>query len=275
MPGTAFTPVDVLRRGVGPEPARLSCAWPWCTGSCRRTRRRGRCADRLVSRSREDAVAVRPGSTWPSSRPSSERYLGQTAYLHARCCSRTCGRAVDGRADHRGRRDRLSAAAAEMLAASTRVSSPSSAGPADDPVPSMEPFRIALDDFQRRTQGADWYEILRHLLRDRRIPHRLLHRPRRRSARRLSDRVGSAAGLRLGRGPVLVADLRAAHRREPAARVAARDVGTSAGRRHHAGRAVGARDRAARCPTDERIEPVFTELIAAHTRRMDALGLTA
>ena len=28
--------------------------------------------------------------------------------------------------------------------------------------------------------------------------------------------------------------------------------------------------------TDEaRLEPVFTELIAAHTRRMDALGLTA
>ncbi len=28
--------------------------------------------------------------------------------------------------------------------------------------------------------------------------------------------------------------------------------------------------------TDEaRIEPVFTELIASHTRRMDALGLTA
>ena len=26
---------------------------------------------------------------------------------------------------------------------------------------------------------------------------------------------------------------------------------------------------------DERLEPVFTELIAAHTRRMDALGLTA
>ena len=26
---------------------------------------------------------------------------------------------------------------------------------------------------------------------------------------------------------------------------------------------------------DERLEPVFTELVAAHTRRMDALGLTA
>jgi hypothetical protein len=28
-------------------------------------------------------------------------------------------------------------------------------------------------------------------------------------------------------------------------------------------------------PGEERIEPVFTELISAHTRRMDALGLTA
>jgi hypothetical protein len=26
---------------------------------------------------------------------------------------------------------------------------------------------------------------------------------------------------------------------------------------------------------EERVEPIFTELIAAHTRRMDALGLTA
>jgi hypothetical protein len=26
---------------------------------------------------------------------------------------------------------------------------------------------------------------------------------------------------------------------------------------------------------NERVEPVFTELIASHTRRMDALGLTA
>jgi hypothetical protein len=28
-------------------------------------------------------------------------------------------------------------------------------------------------------------------------------------------------------------------------------------------------------PDDERLEPVLTELIAAHTRRMDDLGLTA
>ena len=28
-------------------------------------------------------------------------------------------------------------------------------------------------------------------------------------------------------------------------------------------------------PGEERIEPVFTELVASHTRRMDALGLTA
>jgi LPS sulfotransferase NodH len=32
---------------------------------------------------------------------------------------------------------------------------------------------------------------------------------------------------------------------------------------------------AASAPDESRIEPVFTELIAAHTRRMDALGLTA
>ena len=30
-----------------------------------------------------------------------------------------------------------------------------------------------------------------------------------------------------------------------------------------------------RVSDESRIEPVFTELIAAHTRRMDALGLTA
>jgi hypothetical protein len=30
-----------------------------------------------------------------------------------------------------------------------------------------------------------------------------------------------------------------------------------------------------RITDEERIEPIVTELIAAHTRRMDALGLTA
>ena len=30
-----------------------------------------------------------------------------------------------------------------------------------------------------------------------------------------------------------------------------------------------------RATVDERVDPVFTELIAAHTRRMDKLGLTA
>jgi LPS sulfotransferase NodH len=30
-----------------------------------------------------------------------------------------------------------------------------------------------------------------------------------------------------------------------------------------------------RADGEERVEPIFTELIAAHTRRMDALGLTA
>ena len=53
-------------------------------------------------------------------------------------------------------------------------------------------------------------------------------------------------------------------------------VGTAAGRRHPArGAALRSDLRRSHQSDEERIEPVFTELIATHTRRMDALGLTA
>ena len=56
-------------------------------------------------------------------------------------------------------KSRLSRAAAEMLAAHEGLVDELAARH-DDPVAEMDPFRIPLDEFQRRTQGADWYEIL-------------------------------------------------------------------------------------------------------------------
>ena len=106
----------------------------------------------------------------------------------------------------------------------------------------MDPFRAELDDFQRRTQGADWHEIL--------VTCYL-------TAGFLTDFFeGLAAGLPAGLSErvsivldvdkgeeLLVEELREAIDASPAARVAARDVGTPPGRRHHARRPLLARDR--------------------------------
>ena len=97
------------------------------------------------------------GSNWPSSRPSTKLYLGQTAYLTL-VLFENLGRAVTaaptteaktslsrgGGRDARGPRGLIERARARH----------------DDPVAEMEPFSAALDDFRRRTQGADWPEIL-------------------------------------------------------------------------------------------------------------------
>lgn len=138
----------------------------------------------------------------------------------------------------------------------------------------MEPATKVVDYFERATHGADWYETL--------VTCYL-------TAGFLDDFFA-----RLARG--LPSDV--------AARIAAIYAGES-GEKALAGLLIEAIDSNPRLssrlamwgrrlvgdtmlvarsalsftenhPSDEaRIEPVFTELIAAHTRRMDALGLTA
>ncbi len=138
----------------------------------------------------------------------------------------------------------------------------------------MEPNREAIDRFQRLTQGSDWFEtvtscyVTAGFLDD--FFLRLAAGLPREAAPRIGAILGNESGERL-----LGDELRAAIEANPrlASRLAMwgrRLVGDTMLVARSALRASDNHD------SDEaRIEPVFTELIAAHTRRMDALGLTA
>lgn len=138
----------------------------------------------------------------------------------------------------------------------------------------MQPFVAEIDGFQRITEGNDWYESLTSCYLTAGFLDDFLVR--------LSGGLAGAAGQRVhailaadSGEAIVVAELLAATAANP--RLAARLA--MWGRR-----LVGDTMLLARWtlrPSDNhdsdeaRIEPVFTELIAAHTRRMDALGLTA
>jgi hypothetical protein len=138
----------------------------------------------------------------------------------------------------------------------------------------MDPNREAIDRFQRLTQGSDWFEavtscyVTAGFLDDffLRLAEGLPHDT--------STRV--VAIMRTPSGEkMLAAELLSAISANP--RLASRLA--MWGRRLVGDTMLVARSALVATEnhdTDEaRIEPVFTELIAAHTRRMDALGLTA
>lgn len=138
----------------------------------------------------------------------------------------------------------------------------------------MQPFVAEIDAFQRVTQGNDWYESVTSCYLTAGFLDDFLVR--------LASGLTGAAGARIveilsedAGEAIVVRELLAAIEKNP--RLAARLA--MWGRR-----LVGDTMLLARWmlrPTEnhdsdeERIEPVFTELIALHTRRMDALGLTA
>lgn len=141
-----------------------------------------------------------------------------------------------------------------------------------DPVAAMEPHRDDLEEYRRRVQGADWFEALvtcyltAGFLTDffTGLAGGLPADLRSRVEALLDDRATES---------VLVAQLRAAIADNP--RLAARLA--MWGRRLVGDTMLVARSALGVGPGSgpERIEPIFTELIAAHTRRMDGLGLTA
>ncbi|CAN5226827.1 ferritin-like fold-containing protein [soil metagenome] len=142
------------------------------------------------------------------------------------------------------------------------------------PSAAMEPFTRSIDDFERMVHGADWYEnlvtcfVTAGFLDDFFV--RLASGLPAEAARRAHDiyAAGSAED-------VLVAELNSAIAANP--RLASRLA--MWGRRLVGDTMLVARSAlhySDNHSSDEaRIEPVFTELIAAHTRRMDAIGLTA
>lgn len=143
-----------------------------------------------------------------------------------------------------------------------------------DPAEVMEPSTPDVDRFERATHGADWFEILvtcyltAGFLDDffTRLAQGLPTEP----ARRIAAIYAGESGEK-----VLVELLQAAIGENP--RLASRLA--MWGRRLVGDTMLVARSAlqyTENHKSDEaRIEPVFTELIAAHTRRMDVLGLTA
>ncbi|MGX5695940.1 ferritin-like fold-containing protein [Agromyces soli] len=143
-----------------------------------------------------------------------------------------------------------------------------------EPEQVMAPFAPAADRFREFTTGADWYELLLglHLTSGMlddffvRLADGLPSELRTRAQGILDDR--SAA-------PVLVALLQAAITAEPdlADRLALWGRSIVGDTLLVARAALEAAEPEGRVGAD--VEPVFTLLIAEHTRRMDALGLTA
>jgi hypothetical protein len=142
------------------------------------------------------------------------------------------------------------------------------------PAETMEPFTEKIDDFQRLTHGADWFETL--------ITCYV-------TAGFLDDFF---ARLAVGLEPAVAERIIALLSGDSAERVLVEALSEAIdenprlssrlamwGRRLIGDTMLVAR-RSLQPSEDHlrdeaRIEPVFTELIAAHTRRMDALGLTA
>ena len=143
-----------------------------------------------------------------------------------------------------------------------------------EPAVEMSPFVADLDEFRRQTRGADWHELLLScylvggLLDDFFI--RLSDGLPRDIGPRVAQLLGEDSGT-----DVLVHELATAIENDQA-------LGSRLamwGRRLVGDTLLMARSAMPAADPGEgaeaRIEPVFTELIAAHTRRMDGLGLTA
>lgn len=198
-------------------------------------------------------------------------YLGQAAYLQLEAFQGLAGvvRAVPGL----DAKEELSAAAGltlgkfQGLVAEIRRHD---AQPADV----MRPFTASIDRLQQLTTGSDWQETLLGV----HVTTGLLDDFFIRLAAGLPKDVGPRAAQLLGSdagsesiGRILAAELAA----DPA-------LGSRLamwGRRLVGDTLLVARsalhDTGNESSDQQRVEPVFTDVIAAHTRRMDALGLTA
>ena len=146
-----------------------------------------------------------------------------------------------------------------------------------EPATEMAPFVLDLDEFRRKTAGADWHELLLScylaggLLDDFFI--RLSDGLPRDVGPRVAQLLGEDSGT-----DVLVKELQSAIEHDVAlgfrlAMWGRRLVGDTLLVARSAMPATDPADRVNNAQA--RIEPVFTELIGAHTRRMDGLGLTA
>ena len=142
------------------------------------------------------------------------------------------------------------------------------------PGPVMEPFTDGIDDFQRRTLGSDWSEALMSCYLTAGFLDDFFSALGEGLPKDYAERVSAVLDTDDG-AEDLAALLRTQIEANP--RLASRLA--MWGRRLIGDTMLVARSALAtsanHAKDEERIEPVFTELIAAHTRRMDGLGLTA
>lgn len=144
----------------------------------------------------------------------------------------------------------------------------------EDPHAAMEPFVAPVDAFRAQVTGANWYEsVLSYYVTSGILDDAFrsliegLGKDRRDSLAEILDEKESHA--------IIVAELGAAIDQNP--RLASRLA--LWGRRLVGDVLLQTRSALAlpvdTAPDDPKLEPIFSELIAAHTRRMDDLGLTA
>ena len=204
--------------------------------------------------------------------PAPEPFLGQAAYISL-VLFENLGRAVQT-APTTAAKTALGGAAAQVLEAHEGLIM-ELRGLGADPVAAMDPFRPDLDAYQTRVQGADWAETLVTCY----LTTGFLADFFTGLAAGLPDGLAERVGLLLDvdHGErILEEQLRGVIERSP--RIASRLA--MWGRRLIGDTMLVARsalafDGAGAASDAERIEPAFNELIGAHTRRMDALGLTA
>ncbi|SFR74497.1 tRNA-(MS[2]IO[6]A)-hydroxylase (MiaE)-like [Agromyces sp. CF514] len=142
-----------------------------------------------------------------------------------------------------------------------------------EPVDVMAPFAPATDRLQASMRSSDWHELLLaiHVVSGMLDGYfsRLangLHADLARRVRAILDEAGSATVLEHELGLAIAEQPGLADRLALWGRSLVGDTLLIARSALHGSDARG---------LDERVEPIFTELIADHTRRMDALGLTA
>ncbi|MBC7724802.1 MAG: hypothetical protein H7146_08645 [Burkholderiaceae bacterium] len=203
--------------------------------------------------------------------PDLKSYLGRAAYLQL-TIFQAASLGVSGAPHLRGMHAMTWVAQRSLEKYAGLVDEIARAG--HDPVLTMEPFRHDILEFQRTTRGADWFENLVSVY----VTAGLLDDFFVRLAGGLSEERGKRVAALLspdaGRSHI-VDELLAAIGENP--RLASRLA--LWGRRLVGDTLLVARSALAvpedTAPDEARLEPVFTELIAAHARRMDALGLTA
>ncbi|MGO4536162.1 ferritin-like fold-containing protein [Leifsonia sp. 2MCAF36] len=198
-------------------------------------------------------------------------YLGQAAYLQLEQFE-TLSR-VAAESDDLHAKGLISAAAGHALSKHQGIVAEIRRR-GNDPAAAMEPFAVAIEGFSALIVGADWRETLLSAI----VTGGLLD----------DFFIRLAAGLPGDVGPRIAHLLGSESGQEGVLEVLRAEIGADPllksrlamwGRRLVGDTLLVARSAlhlsGNRATDEERIEPIFTELIAAHTRRMDALGLTA